>query len=494
MPQIIPPDQPQYDTLGRPIPPLPIAPIMQQQPAAMPSPIIAPVAQQQQQAPVTIPPQAPAAPAAPSFSPLPEGPAQAAYRTGVAQIPQRSDYQAHGLHRVLNAIAGGFAGAAGHPEAGRELADLPYTRAVEDYNRKSNALKVGADIETERQQEGIKQGTAETGADFKTGELKAKFDQLDINHQKAQEDIKKKDADIAQRDAQIKQMQEKIDISTKSEEDRRKKVEADAAYSLWRQQPGNQFKTDLQYLMTLPEDKQADALKLIKAKSEYTAVGSTGGRLATESAQVTPDMVASYNDLKDRDPVTALTYLKSLPAGAKTAMLRQAGIPETVPAREQERMFNAKITLGHVDNAIQMATDPDIAKNLGPIAGRIEILKGKIGTGEPDHLDYSQALANLAPDQARKMGEFLNYLNYMVVWESTTLSGTRPAQKLLESLRTTGARASMSQDRLLGALDAIKRSVNVTMTSIVPGSKSATPTVKAPQQGGFNWGDIKKVD
>ena len=216
MPQIIPPDQPQYDTLGRPIPPLPIAPIMQQQPAAMPSPIIAPVAQQQQQAPAAIPPQAPAAPAAPSFSPLPEGSAQAAFRTGVAQIPQRSDYQAHGLHRVLNAIAGGFAGAAGHPEAGRELADLPYTRAVEDYNRKSNALKVGADIETERQQEGTKQYVAANNADYKLAEVQRQNDQLRINQQKADEAVKNTQSEIEARIARQKEADDKLAAANKA--------------------------------------------------------------------------------------------------------------------------------------------------------------------------------------------------------------------------------------------------------------------------------------
>ena len=109
-----------------------------------------------------------------------------------------------------------------------------------------------------------------------------------------------------------------------------------------------------------------------------------------------------------------------------------------------------------------------IAKNLGVIGGRLEIIKGKIGTGEPDTLDYTKAIAGLNPTEAGKMGEFLNFLNYMVIWESTNLSGTRPAQSLVNSLRETGARASMSQDRLLGSLKAVEDSVNNSMGVLLP--------------------------
>jgi len=81
----------------------------------------------------------------PNFSPVPEMPAQ----TAQAQIHplNREDpqYQNGRLRNVLNAIAGGLAGAAGGPEAGikvgSSLRDMKFNRAQDAQNRRMALLK-----------------------------------------------------------------------------------------------------------------------------------------------------------------------------------------------------------------------------------------------------------------------------------------------------------------------------------------------------------------
>lgn len=489
MPQIIPPDDSvQYDQFGRPVrlsqpPPAPVGPAV---------PIYNPAATTPQ-------------PELPSINVTPVNPMPHEQQLeSLPPIPDPNDprYHQSRLRTVLNAIASGFAGASGGPKAGLETAESlrnsAYNRDVQRAETQRKLIKPQVESEVERRRAGEEQIRLQTGQEtakslasqrkekeqIELEKNRQNQEKINLAHQKQnsleqyrkdEQQLKKYVADKKTDPIAIANWLDASDIADPEE----KEIVKKRRQELWREEKAGVRQTpeEAKALTTAREEAKVDVALSPKGK-EAAAVTSGARAGAAETARresqasiVTSQLEERYNSLVKTDPSTALQLIKDLPAGAKAKLLASS-IPKKLPARSEERINNAKITLNHVDSAIKLATDPDIAKNLGPIAGRIELIKGKIGTGEPTYIDYDKAIANLAPDQARKMGEFLNFLNYMIVWESTTLSGTRPAQRLIEQLITTGARASMSQDRLLGALDAVKLSVNNTIGAILPGSTS----------------------
>jgi hypothetical protein len=434
----------------------------------------------------------------PQIQPIAAGPAQAAVESAPVPPlvpPQANDPQFANsrLRTVLNAIAGGLAGASGGPKAGMEvgsaLRDSKYNRAMQDYTTNLGLRTQQAASESGRQKIGetaalipSKIQTADSLANSRAGNLEVNRGKLENSQANTGSLVESRKARSAQAQAKLDQLPEPIReflaVSKMTEEQQSEYADF---YAMKHPHETTAEKTQARI------DTEAKNIPKIAAvsgaKGFATASNAAAGRTAEESSQVTPEMQTSYQDLLKNDPTTATATLKMLPPGARLKLLNQAGIPATIPAKEQDRLFNSKITLVHVDNARKLATDPMIAKNLSAFGGRIEIIKGKIGTGEPDTLDYSKAMANLKPTEARKMGEFLNFLNYMVVWESTNLSGTRPAQKLIESLRETGPRASMSQDRLLGSLDAITRSIKANIKVILPKQDADKEETKVTPSG-----------
>ena len=71
----------------------------------------------------------------------------------VLAMPQRQDYNPGKLRTVLNAIAGGFAGAAGHPEIGMKLRDQPFNNAIADWKTKFGAYGDLAKQQEEQQKQ-----------------------------------------------------------------------------------------------------------------------------------------------------------------------------------------------------------------------------------------------------------------------------------------------------------------------------------------------------
>lgn len=160
---MIPPEEPQYDEYGRPIKPV-VAPVM----------------------------QAPQQPINPNFSPIPIQPSPATpaeSQLSNLQLPERSQFHNSKLRTVLNAIAGGLAGASGGAKVGlttgQELRDQPYNRAMEDYGTKVARLKTLR--ESEKEQVGRSEKEIELGVRRGTGEATADYKgrTADINQEKA---------------------------------------------------------------------------------------------------------------------------------------------------------------------------------------------------------------------------------------------------------------------------------------------------------------------
>jgi hypothetical protein len=524
MPYIVPPDeQTDIDQFGRiirasgaaaPVPPAPMvpAPSMNVPAPTYPGP-------SQAQPTVPIPPP-------PGPSPVAAMPREQQLENALP-IPDPNDIKYHQsrLRTVLNAIGAGLAGAAGGPKAGIETAESlkygAYNRDVQRAQTQRELLKPQVASEVERRRAGEESTRLETGAETAKSLAKQRTEKEELEREKIRQQQERinqaheKQNDLVQYRKDMEALKKYIadkktdpitianwldgagpgdEELTPEERDIVKKRRHD----LWVEEKARQTEAEAGALTTAREEAKAEVA--VSPLGQQAAAVTSGARAgaaekARETVQqelVTPEIEAQYKAAIKTDPTTAGEIIKNLPAAAKAKLMADS-VPKKLTARSEERLVNAKITLAHADSAIKMATDPEIARLLGPISGRIQIIKGKVGSGNPDYLDYDKAIANLKPDEARKMGEFLNFLNYMIVWESTTLSGTRPAQRLIEQLITTGARASMSQDRLLGALDAVKRSVGNTIGTILPsaGAGATRSGETDKKKGGVDWSKAK---
>lgn len=172
--QLIPPEIPKFDEFGRIIHPQFQAPDLSQFPAQNQQTVIQPTIQSTVQGQIQQQPQI-------SFDPVnvPKSVPTAAERQQIIP-PNREDprFQNSKLRTVLNAIAGGFAGAAGGPKAGVEvgtgLRDAKYNRALADYGVQTEDQKRRLEIEKGQEQraqfpvkEGITKGSAQVAAQYK---------------------------------------------------------------------------------------------------------------------------------------------------------------------------------------------------------------------------------------------------------------------------------------------------------------------------------------
>ena len=110
-----------------------------------------------------------------SPAPIPIKPAERLLPDEEIPLPRRQDYNTSRGRTVLNAIAAGLAGASGGPwvglKTGETLRDLPYNRAMKDYETRVEDQKRRLGIQSER----YKRGEEET----KLGVEKYKADQAD---------------------------------------------------------------------------------------------------------------------------------------------------------------------------------------------------------------------------------------------------------------------------------------------------------------------------
>ena len=242
------------------------------------------------------------------FTPLSATPAQSAAQTGLP-IPQRQDYQAHGLHRVLNAIAGGFAGAAGHPEVGNQLAQRPYENAIADWQRKTGQLKTASDIDTELQRQGVQKAVAQTGAEYKSITAEQ-------NQQKVEEQARK-DRETAE--AKAANLQARIDKAEADRESAEKRAGMHAKFAqalLNAQTPEQKEAVRHAYMEESSLTEAADINKAVNKDAALTheratnpetpvaAARTAGARAgATTTAQIdaktTDDAIAKQKKLKE---------------------------------------------------------------------------------------------------------------------------------------------------------------------------------------------------
>lgn len=248
MPQIIPPFYgEEYDEFGRRI----IRPM----PASPPLPTMTPemIPQQNlQQAslPLFSQMQPPAAPA-PHIQMAPPSPAM------MENIvpPRMEDYQPGRLRTVMNAIAGGLAGAAGGPQVGfqtgQALHDIPFNRAMQSYEVKTADQARRLAIEKERQRQ----------AEFATSAATREEAVSSAVADKA-ENLKLKQAD---------EERKKGELDRKKADDASKAAARQSRIDFLKFQQANPKADKLQYLLSAktPEEREA-RLETLREFTEAT--------------------------------------------------------------------------------------------------------------------------------------------------------------------------------------------------------------------------------
>src|SRR5271157_2296730 len=328
MPITIPPEIPQYDEYGRRI----NLPAQQMPNYSLANPAMPPVIPQAQQMP------------APDFTRIPISPVVAmpaeSRLAGMAPLnindPQ---YENSRLRTVLNAIAGGFAGAAGGPKVGMEvgssLRDAKYNRAVQAQQGQIDLLKPQVASETERRRVGEEE--------VKAGIQKGTAQSLDVTR-RSTADKKKQEADtkaenvnsqVARRSSLTSQGQQKLD---KMDKDLQEAID-------WSKLP--------------PEEHD----KFLKSLEEINTAKNKGKETTAEKTQAKIDIEAKPENVEKIKTVSAARGASSAEGHAVGA-----GTPAAVSAEERSSEAKAKGTahgrLEELSSEFGIKAQTEIAKSL----------------------------------------------------------------------------------------------------------------------------------
>jgi hypothetical protein len=436
------------------------------------------------------------------------------------EYPQYGDpqFRQGKLRTILNAIAGGLAGASGGPQAGilagQTLRDMPYTQALQRYQSQVAPILERQRIEQEQQERAAKEYQLQTGrvgatslAGYRESEEERKLRETGIKAG----DLERKNRLAANRIDHVNYMmthpknpmeflsgvdfsdpeavahaQETIEmyrqftraappwwqdyISASPE----KKKEMDAAFQA---RAASTAKGQVQVLgtpfqraeasagghevgpskavagMTDKEKADYEEYQRIKEqqKSEQTAA-TTAARIETEKKEASK-LANNLADQVIKDPDKAWDIYKLVPAAgreefiAKITSEMKGRIPRHLDPIEQRAATGATTAKIHAGWLINALSSPTLQARIGPYKGRLTALNQRIGTqvfdketkeeqearkGEVKRYDIMQGL-----DPRSEEAMFLDLIKYLVLFEATSVSGTRPSWQLINFLSST---------------------------------------------------------
>lgn len=463
---------PEYDEFGRPrrtfIPPVvqPVQPQQLGEPPTAINPALVASSNLQNVQPLTssgLPiPQVQSA----DYTPMQAGPATA--RLESIQPLNREDpqYKNSRLMTVINAIAGGLAGASGGPRVGAEvgslLHDSKFNRAQANQDRVVNLLKTQSASEEKRSAEGIQRGghqSLDTSRQVKAGQEEKK---IDISQQKQ-------------------------DLATKEQASKQAHRLELGKYTEWKM--ANPKLDDLQYIMSLenPEEQSAAVAMIkkiqegkqkspeqIQEESKARATGAAevaasplGARAAanTTASRVTATDVAHANAPVSETDKAALdnfvsqartspdswhNIYKEVPPKLKpkfAAVTADMTIPKGLDKVAENAVRNAQIALKHADSVEQLINNPKVKEHIGPIAGRISEADQLIGTSITG-----------TPEEERLVQALMGMERYLITFEAASVAGSRPSWQLIRYLQGSSPQTKFNESRIRGSLDAVRMS------------------------------------
>lgn len=432
--------------------------------------------------------------------PVPITPAAPTYyenQLSAMRPPQRGDdeFKNSRLRTVLNAIAGGFAGASGGAKVGMEvgsgLRDTKFDQATEQFKRALDLNKANQSSEKEQVaraekevQLGIQKDQQKYWADARNRNATSAENRVDISQQRA---------DTAADEATSKDKLRKDTVLNRQKKLDQLPPEVRSAQWFQALSPEGQESFADYELAKNPQNSLTHIEKAAEARTRgaaTTAVSPLGQQAAavTAGTKAAASTVASANaplgGLEQSSVSAALAAAKENPdtihdiyaklptPREKAAFMGQYALdptnkwPRKLNSEEEKIRVTAGTAIGHADIIIDMLKDPDLQKSVGPIQGRLAQLAQAIG-GKPgdavaniNSLDVTKGL-----NPASKEAKFLDLLKYLVLFEASSTSGTRPSWQLIKELKETqGAKFNLS--RAIGNLEAAKTSAANRITQL----------------------------
>lgn len=444
--------------------------------------------------PLSYTPQPPPLNAPPQIQPIPVNLHPSASAQAIAGMtpPSLTDpqYQPSKLRRVFSAIAGGLAGASGGAKVGMEtgqaLRDYKYNVAMQDYKNKL-AL---AQEQQKAEEQTFRQATEpyRIAAPILSAESLAQRRADQTRQGDVGLGIKQEVADTGKANVAVK-------AKAESETERHHRIQE--KYLQWKMD--NPKLDDMQFLFSLtdPEDQEAfkamykelhPAQMLTPGEREQekinvqsdprnlpkeTAISQAKGA-GTQAAAVTPatpqqaslaDQLAEklHQNPDDYKAILNTTTDKAVKETALNKYLSTGGsLPKDLAPTARTAVLNAQTALGHIDNISKLLADPEIQKDLGPFKGRFLKAVNTIGDNilkkGPEAGVDQKIMQAYGQTKSAKEQQLLGLLAYLVTFEASSTSGTRPSWQLIHYLGSYSPRPEEELSRFLGSMQAVKSS------------------------------------
>lgn len=430
-------------------------------------------------------------------------------------------YRPSGLRNVLNAIAGGLAGAAGGPQVGMEtgaaLRDYKYNRAMQDYKNKLALAEAQQKAEQQTFEQAIKPYqvaaplyTAESLAERRAAQTRQTDIGLGIKRELAQTAARKVDVQAA---------------GQQSQAEHRKAIEKYMQAKL-----DNPKLDDAQYMFNLPPDEQEAFKKMYQSlhpnqtmdprtKAYQTAMGRLGaqsspeglaaaeniarvqgvgrqaalGTIATPAQQELADQLTAQL-VKDPDNYKAILDVAgtnlAVREHALSSYLKGDDLPKQMSTTERTAATNSRTVLSHIENIKSLISDPEVQADLGAIKGRMMKAINAIGTDVlkkgPEGSGVGDIIQRYGATKSAKEEQLLNLLAYLVTFEASSTSGTRPSWQLIHYLNTYSPRPEEDIAHFVGSIKGVEASALTRIKSAGQFTKGGMPmdqNVKTTPQG-----------
>jgi len=444
-----------------------------------------------------LPPYEPPTFQGPNVSPV--SPVEQKFTEMLNAQPNREDYKPS-IWRKIGAAIAGF-GPEG-PKAGRAFLNSPYNTAMQDWQSRLSSIEPQVSMEQQRRKEDLDRSKLAQTMAHQTNQDVVASKKVDISNKRAGlygEDIESK---ISRREAL-------------NENDlRRMNIPKDETARVLQLEPEEQLQYIDTYNKLHPKESPAQAADKTAAREKAkidvqfenkdklgavaAATGGTREKAVLEAKADAPlstdekDMVGSMVDKARENPDSAWDMLKLIPsAKAKANFITKVAdvAPSKVLTADERRTVTAgKTAIMHANTIKDMLKDPEIQANIGPLQGRLADLDQVIGTNTfqtGSHAQKEAALSSVSnKGLSYKMAKLLDMYKYIILFESSSVSGTRPSWQLINYLKSTqGARFDM--ERAMGNLDASILSAGNRISSIYGPSKSGVPVEKKEKRLGF---------
>lgn len=405
---------------------------------------------------------------------------------------------------LLYGIAGGFAGAAGHPEMGLKI--NPTNRYNEQWQNRIATLtplyrqeqeglihQNQLSYDTANMQNNIARENAILEGQANTSNARTQHNLEQEQEARQREIDKAKDYEslASYREKTLKQKEESAKQKAANPPKTTLEKNYEAAENLIQQyqkdHPGASRKDAMSYYQELgtmtslynnplasgqAAGARAQADLNVKSSPEYLELQRKLEQQKLDTQQQAKQefikpILDQFNSLS-QDPTsgkqTQSEFVAALPPSIKAELYKSPDFqaPFSLSKEGQQQLSIGRAALNHVTSVEQLLQDPDIQRNLGALSGRITLAKQYIG-GDPYDKNgkftgtIDPIVVNMSGvDPNSKEQRFLTDVSNLLNWEVKNIAGNRPAHQLFDRLQKNAPSTVKGIFSNIGSLQGIK--------------------------------------